>query len=120
MYDFKLIEKKWQEKWYNSDVFKAIDFSEKPKYYILSEFFGASGKSIHLGHIKCFTPSDIVARYKRFKGYNVLYPMGTDEFGLPPENFAIKTGLSPVVAVQASRDGIEKEVTIKSESQQNE
>ena len=110
MYDFKSIEKKWQEKWYNSDVFKAIDFSEKPKYYILSEFFGASGKSIHLGHIKCFTPSDIVARYKRLKGFNVLYPMGTDEFGLPPENFAIKTGLSPEVAVKASRDGIEKEV----------
>ncbi|MCK9574376.1 MAG: leucine--tRNA ligase [Clostridia bacterium] len=110
MYDFKSVEKKWQDKWYSSDVFKAIDFSEKPKYYVLSEFFNASGKSIHIGHIKCFTPSDIMARYKRLKGFNVLYPMGTDEFGLPPENFAIKTGLSPKIAVQTSRDGIEKEV----------
>lgn len=110
MYNFKEIEKKWQDKWYSSDAFKAYDNSEKPKYYILSEFFNASGKSIHIGHIKCFTPSDIMARYKRLKGFNVLYPMGTDEFGLPPENFAIKTGLSPAVAVQTSRDGIEKEV----------
>jgi len=97
-YNYKEVEKKWQDSWIEKESFKAIDFSEKPKYYVLSEFFGPSGKGIHLGHVKCYTPTDIVARYKRLKGYNVLYPCGWDAFGLPTENYSLKMGISPKVA----------------------
>ncbi|PKP29702.1 MAG: leucine--tRNA ligase, partial [Bacteroidetes bacterium HGW-Bacteroidetes-17] len=94
-YDFRVIEEKWQKRWEENKSFIAEDFSDKPKYYILSEFFGPSGKGIHLGHIKCYTPTEVIARYMRLKGYNVLYPAGWDAFGLPTENFAIKTGEQP-------------------------
>lgn len=94
-YNFEEIELKWEKIWDEKKSFKAVDFSEKPKYYVLSEFFGPSGKGIHLGHIKCFTPTEVIARYKRLKGFNVLYPAGWDAFGLPTENYAIKTGEQP-------------------------
>ena len=95
IYDFRRIEKKWQDQWEKDGAFKAVDFSDKPKYYVLSEFFGPSGKGIHLGHVKCFTPTEVVARYKRLKGYNVLYPVGWDAFGLPTENYALKMKMEP-------------------------
>jgi len=95
-YNFKSIEEKWAERWVKNKSYKAEDFSEKPKFYVLSEFFGPNGQGIHLGHVKCFTPTDIIARYMRFKGYNVLYPAGWDAFGLPTENYAIKTGEQPI------------------------
>lgn len=101
-YDFKKIEKKWQTYWHQNACFQAVDFSDKPKFYVLSEFFGPSGTGIHLGHVKCFTPTEIIARYMRFKGYNVLYPAGWDAFGLPTENYAIKTGEQPVNVTEAS------------------
>ncbi|MCL2797827.1 MAG: leucine--tRNA ligase [Firmicutes bacterium] len=94
-YDFRKIEKKWQDFWKKTDAFKAEDFSSKPKFYVLSEFFGPSGKGIHLGHVKCFTPTEVIARYKRLKGYNVLYPVGWDAFGLPTENSALKENRAP-------------------------
>ncbi|MDR1067387.1 MAG: leucine--tRNA ligase [Clostridiales bacterium] len=94
-YRFKEVEKKWRAIWEEKKSFKAEDFSSKPKYYILTEFFGPSGKGIHLGHVKCFTPTEVIARYKRLKGFNVLYPAGWDAFGLPTENYAIKTGEQP-------------------------
>ncbi len=95
MYDFKLIEKKWQDRWANDDRLKAVDFHPtKPKYYVLYEFYNISG-NLHMGHLKGTVPADALARYKRFKGYNVLFPIGGDSFGLPAENAAIKNGTNP-------------------------
>lgn len=94
-YDFKAVEKKWQDKWFNEHSFKAIDFHPtKPKYYVLYEFFNISG-NLHMGHLKGTVPSDALARMKRFQGYNVLFPIGGDSFGLPAENAAIKNGTNP-------------------------
>ena len=95
MYDFKNIEKKWQDKWYKEKCFKAIDFHKtKPKYYVLYEFFNISG-NLHMGHLKGTIPADALARMKRMQGYNVLHPMGFDSFGLPAEQYAINTGNHP-------------------------
>jgi len=94
-YNFKEVEKKWQDKWYNEKSFKAIDFHPtKPKYYVLYEFYNISG-NLHMGHMKGTIPADALARYKRFCGYNVLFPIGGDAFGLPAENAAIKKGINP-------------------------
>lgn len=95
MYNFKEIEKKWQDKWQKEKVFKAVDFHPtKPKYYVLYEFYNISG-NLHMGHLKGTVPADALARMKRFMGYNVLFPIGGDSFGLPAENAAIKTGINP-------------------------
>lgn len=95
MYNFKDIEEKWQKKWYEEKCFKAVDFHPtKPKYYVLYEFFNISG-NLHMGHLKGTVPADALARYKRFSGYNVLFPIGGDSFGLPAENAAIKKGINP-------------------------
>ena len=95
MYNFKEVEKKWQDKWYNEKSFKAIDFHpKKPKYYVLYEFYNISG-NLHMGHLKGTVPADALSRMKRLQGYNVLFPIGGDAFGLPAENAAIKTGINP-------------------------
>lgn len=96
MYNFKEIEEKWQKKWENEPSFKAVDFDKtREKFYVLYEFPNVSGKSLHMGHLKGSIPADALARYKRFKGYNVLFPIGGDAFGLPAENSAIKYGTNP-------------------------
>lgn len=104
-YSFRDVEKKWQDKWVDESTFQAVDFHPtKPKYYVLYEFFNISG-NLHMGHLKGTVPSDALARYKRFCGYNVLFPIGGDAFGLPAENAAIKSGIKPADFVA---NGMEK------------
>lgn len=94
-YNFAKIEKKWQKKWEEENVFHATDVSDKPKYYALVEFPYPSGAGLHVGHPRPYTALDVVSRKKRMDGYNVLFPIGFDSFGLPTENYAIKTGRPP-------------------------
>lgn len=89
-YEHKQIEKKWQDIWDNKSCFVAPQDYTKPKFYALVEFPYPSGQGLHVGHPRSYTALDIVARKKRMQGFNVLYPMGWDAFGLPTENFAIK------------------------------
>jgi len=94
-YNPKAIEKKWQKYWLEHNRFKAEDFSDKPKYYALVEFPYPSGAGMHVGHIRAYTSLEIIARKRRAEGYNVLFPIGFDAFGLPTENYAIKENIHP-------------------------
>lgn len=99
-YDFKKIESNWKEKWYSDNIYRAVDGSEKPKKYVLAEFPYPSGKSMHVGHMMRYTLPEIFSRFLRMKGNNVMFPMGWDAFGLPAENYAIKTGNHPSKQVE--------------------
>lgn len=99
-YDFAAIEKKWQDIWEKNGTFKAKDDYTLPKYYALVEFPYPSGQGLHVGHPRSYTALDIVARKRRLQGYNVLYPMGWDAFGLPTENFAIKNHIHPEIVTK--------------------
>ncbi len=96
-YDFKNIEEKWQKRWDEAGAFHADDFSDKPKYYNLVEFPYPSGHGMHVGHIKAYSGLEVVSRKRRMQGYNVLFPIGFDAYGLPTENTAIKDNLHPRV-----------------------
>lgn len=96
-YNFKAIEKKWQDKWEETGAFHAETNSKKPKFYTMIEFPYPSGTGLHVGHPRSYTALDIIARKRRMEGYNVLYPIGWDAFGLPTENFAIKNKVHPKI-----------------------
>lgn len=94
-YNFKQAEQKWQQKWEEEGVFHAVDNAGKPKFYGLVEFPYPSGAGMHVGHIKAYSGLEVVSRKRRLEGYNVLFPIGFDAYGLPTENYAIKTGIHP-------------------------
>src|SRR5690606_29749920 len=96
-YDFTAIEAAWQKFWKENETFRAEDFSPRPKYYVLDMFPYPSGAGLHIGHPEGWTATDIIARYKIANGFNVLHPMGWDAFGLPTEQYAIKTGTHPSI-----------------------
>ena len=110
-YNHKSIESKWQKFWLENQTFKSEDASSsKPKYYVLDMFPYPSGAGLHVGHALGYVATDIVARYKRMKGFNVLHPMGWDAFGLPAEQYAIKTGTHPKVTTQQNVENFKKQI----------
>src|SRR5690554_2163838 len=94
-YDPSVIEPKWQEYWLKNRTFRAVEDPNKPKYYVLDMFPYPSGEGLHIGHPEGYTATDIMARYKRMRGYAVLHPMGWDAFGLPAEQYALEKGGHP-------------------------
>lgn len=109
-YDHKAIEAKWQKHWLSHHTFRAEISSLKPKYYVLDMFPYPSGSGLHVGHVEGYTATDIIARYKRQKGFNVLHPMGWDSFGLPAEQYAIRTGTHPAITTQANIDTFRRQL----------
>ena len=109
-YDFNRIEQKWQDFWVSNKTFKAPDGSDKPKFYVLDMFPYPSGAGLHVGHPEGYTASDIVSRYKRMRGFNVLHPMGWDAFGLPAEQYAVQTGTHPAVTTQKNIDNMRRQI----------
>lgn len=110
-YNPKDIEPKWQQKWVDDKVYEASDNTNKPKKYILEYFPYPSGAAMHVGHVRNYTIGDAISRYNRMRGFNVLHPMGWDAFGLPAENYAIKTGISPQEAIVENTDRFKKQLT---------
>ena len=99
-YEHQPIEGKWQKRWEEEGVFHASNETDKPKYMALVEFPYPSGQGLHVGHPRSYTALDIVSRKRRMQGYNVLYPIGWDAFGLPTENFAIKNHIHPAIVTE--------------------
>ena len=101
-YNHKEIEKKWQDYWYNNELFKAQNFDSRPKFYGLVEFPYPSGSGMHVGHIRAYSSMEVVSRKRRMEGYNVLFPIGFDAFGLPTENYAIKERIHPRIVTDTN------------------
>ena len=109
-YEPKNFEKKWQLKWEEDYVFKTEENSTKPKYYILDMFPYPSAAGLHVGHFKGYVATDILSRLRRMQGFNVLHPMGWDAFGLPAENYAIRTGTHPEAVTRQNINNIKKQM----------
>ena len=109
-YDYSSIEKKWQDIWDEKQTFRAENKSDKPKFFALVEFPYPSGQGLHVGHPRSYTALDIVSRKKRLQGYNVLYPMGWDAFGLPTENYAIKNHIHPEIVTERNIANFKKQL----------
>ncbi len=109
-YNFQEIEKKWQKYWEENKIFAAKEDYSKPKYYVLDFFPYPSSEGLHVGHPEGYTATDIFARYKRMKGFNVLHPMGWDAFGLPAEQYAVKTGIHPRITTQKSIENFKRQL----------
>ncbi|HKR81634.1 MAG TPA: leucine--tRNA ligase [Candidatus Saccharimonadales bacterium] len=110
-YNPKEIEPKWQQKWTAANIYEASEDAAKPKRYILEYFPYPSGAAMHVGHVRNYTIGDALARFTRMRGYNVLHPMGWDAFGLPAENYAIKTGISPAQAIKENTGKFKQQLT---------
>ena len=111
-YPFQEIEKKWQSYWGENQTFKTPEDQDKPKYYVLDMFPYPSGAGLHVGHPLGYIATDIIARYKRLKGFNVLHPMGFDSFGLPAEQYAIKTGQHPAITTEANIERFKEQLEV--------
>ena len=109
-YNHKELEKKWQERWEKDQPWRADDASSKPKFYCLIEFPYPSGAGLHVGHPRSWAALDTIVRKRRMEGFNVLYPMGWDAFGLPTENYAIKTGRSPQSITKENTDTFRRQI----------
>jgi leucyl-tRNA synthetase len=109
-YNHKRIERKWQKFWLENKIFEAKDISKKPKLYILDMFPYPSAAGLHVGHLRGYTISDVITKKRLMEGYNVLHPMGWDAFGLPAENFAIKTGIHPQITTQRAIKNIKRQL----------
>ncbi len=109
-YNFKSIEAKWQKKWEEENCFHAVNGSKKPKFFAMIEFPYPSGAGLHVGHPRSYTALDIIARKRRMEGYNVLYPIGWDAFGLPTENFAIKNKIHPKIITKQNIDNFTRQL----------
>ncbi|HIB96264.1 MAG TPA: leucine--tRNA ligase [Candidatus Marinimicrobia bacterium] len=109
-YDHHNIEQKWQRYWEGNKTFKTVEVKSKPKYYILDMFPYPSGQGLHVGHPLGYTATDVVARYKRMKGFNVLHPMGWDAFGLPAEQYALQTGTHPAVTTANNINNFRRQI----------
>ena len=109
-YDHRSIESKWQQYWLKNQSFKSDADPAKPKYYVLDMFPYPSGSGLHVGHVLGYTATDIIARHKRQKGYNVLHPMGWDSFGLPAEQYAVRTGTHPAETTQQNIDNFRRQL----------
>ena len=110
IYNFNRIEKKWQDLWESEKTFAVKPDSAKPKYYVLDMFPYPSGQGLHVGHPEGYTASDILSRYKRMKGFNVLHPIGWDAFGLPAEQYAVQTGTHPARTTQKNIDNMRRQI----------
>jgi leucyl-tRNA synthetase len=109
-YNFSEIERKWQKYWDDNKTFSVTEDPDKPKYYVLDMYPYPSGSGLHVGHPEGYTATDIIARYKRMKGFNVLHPMGWDAFGLPAEQYAIQTGTHPAIITNQNCDTFRKQI----------
>ena len=109
-YNFSAIEKKWQKYWLENKTFKTDDSKPGEKFYCLDMFPYPSGAGLHVGHPEGYTATDILCRYKRMKGFNVLHPMGWDAFGLPAEQYAVETGTHPAVTTKKNVDRFREQI----------